>query len=220
MGTVSGCLNPFPNSNALPPVPGQTSEPLPEGTSPPVTQDAGQTPASWASEDINRAISMEILPMDLCGQYTSAITREEFCRVLVGLLQSKGFTGGENPYDSAPNPFSDTSSSDVAWLSSLGIVNGVGGDRFNPAGSITRQEAAVMLKRAAVTLGFADTDGSVQFKDSDQIASWAKDDVRFIVGHNIMNGTGDGFSPKDTYTRQQSFVTVMRLYDRAPESSD
>jgi hypothetical protein len=163
---------------------------------------------------------MEILPLDLCEQYTSAITREEFCRVLVGLLQSKSFAGGENPYGSAPNPFSDTNSADVAWLSSLGIVNGVGGDRFNPTGSITRQEAAVMLRRAAVTLGFADTDDSVQFKDSDQIASWAKDDVRFIVAHNIMNGTGDGFSPKDTYTRQQSFVTVMRLYDRAPESSD
>jgi hypothetical protein len=159
---------------------------------------------------------MGILPADLCSQYDANISRQEFCRVLAGLLRGRNFTGAENPSGGAA-PFSDTDNADVVWLSSLGVVKGVGVGVFNPSGSISRQEAAVMLKRAALVLGAADTAAQTNFQDGGQVADWARDALGFVVANGIMKGTGDDvFSPLGMYTRQQSFVTMMRLYDAVP----
>ena len=149
----------------------------------------------------------------MCNNYTTNITRQEFCNVLSQVLISKDTPFAAN----GPPPFNDTSDMDVAWLHSLGIVNGVGSGAFNPSGFITRQEAAVMLKRAAVTLGVEDSGADTAFSDQAEVASWAEDSLGFVVAKGIMNGTGENkFSPLDMYTRQQSYVTMLRLYNTAP----
>jgi hypothetical protein len=155
----------------------------------------------------------------MCNNYAAKITRQEFCTVLSRVLRGKNLETNENVLDEKPKPFGDTDDPDVAWLNSLGIVNGVGGNAFNPAGLITRQEAAVMLKRAAVALGAADAGAQTTFADQDRVASWAESSLGFVVANGIMNGTGNNkFSPLDMYTRQQSYVTMLRLYNTAPDA--
>ena len=104
-------------------------------------------------------------------------------------------------------------------IEALGIVKGTSETTFAPGGSITRQEAASMLSRTAQVLDM--TAGKGQgFHDEAQIASWAKEGVDFtsglvdpVTGSAVMGGTGNGnFSPLDFYTREQAYITALRLF--------
>lgn len=58
------------------------------------------------------------------------------------------------------------------------------------------------------------------FADQGEFAVWARDGIAFVSsledasnGMKVMGGTGNGkFSPSAHYIRQQSFITVKRLY--------
>ena len=49
------------------------------------------------------------------------------------------------------DPFTDTDNADILAAHALGIVNGTSKTTFNPGGSITRQEAAVLHALALET---------------------------------------------------------------------
>ncbi|MDR1616732.1 MAG: S-layer homology domain-containing protein [Syntrophomonadaceae bacterium] len=208
--TGAYCANPYPvnNGQTLPPA----SSPLPETDSSPPSVDE---PASWAKSDVEKAISLDLIPAHMCGNYSADITRRDLCSVLSQVLIKKNLTTNKSVFDEKPKPFNDTDDVDVAWLNSLGVVSGVGNGAFNPSGLISRQEAAVMLKRAAIALGAEDSGAqSGSFYDQDQVAAWARDSLGFVVAKGIMSGTGDNmFSPLGMYTRQQSYVTMLRLYN-------
>jgi hypothetical protein len=208
----------LPGNNVQTPTPTQGDAPASGDTVPTSTGDA---PASWAKDDVEKAISLNLIPTHMCNGYAANITRQEFCNVLSQVLRGKNLSPDEGAFDGKPSPFTDTDDADVVWLSALGVVNGVGNDAFNPAGLISRQEAAVMLKRAALALGAAEDAGaSAGFGDQSQVASWAADSLGFVVAKGIMNGTGDNmFNPKGMYTRQQSYVTMLRLYNAAPDAA-
>ena len=77
-----------------------------------------------------------------------------------------------------------------------------------------------MLERCARLFKFYSADGKPEaFSDSITFADWATDAIGFVSsvrsseGTAIMGGTGDGyFSPLDAYTREQSILTVWRLF--------
>lgn len=82
----------------------------------------------------------------------------------------------------------------IGTASSSGIVNGVGNGKFNPEGTITRQEAATMVARAAKLCGLdtamdaaATRDMLAQFGDYRSVASWAKEPMAFCYSANILD---------------------------------
>lgn len=110
-------------------------------------------------------------------------------------------------------PFTDTSDRHVVEAYQLGIVNGKSEGRFEPNASITRQEAAVMLRNTAAVLEIDAPLSVSSFADINDIAPWAKDAVDFVSSAKIMDGTGNGrFSPQGLYTRQQAYITILRIY--------
>ena len=169
-------------------------------------------PSGWAQESVWAAICARLVTNDLQGAYTANITREAFCRLMVKLVESR--TGKALPVP--VSPFTDTQSPAVAAAYAAGIVKGASETSFNPQGSITRQEAAVMLARTARLLGLSAGMGET-FADSASIASWAADGVAFTsgltdsTGARVMGGTGGGFDPLGSYTREQAILTALRL---------
>ena len=170
-------------------------------------------PSAWAQDGVWAAICGKLVPNDLQGAYAASITREEFCRLMVKLVEEK--TGKPLPAPAAP--FTDTQSPAVAAAYGAGIVKGTTDTTFTPDGSITRQEAAVMLSRTAGLLGLTAGAGET-FADGGSIALWAADGVAFTsglvdsTGAKVMGGTGDGaFSPLASYTREQAILTALRL---------
>ena len=58
------------------------------------------------------------------------------------------------------------------------------------------------------------SDGPATFADKSSISSYAVVNVGQVQAAGIMNGVGkDNFDPKGRYTREQSIVTMMRLFD-------
>jgi len=111
--------------------------------------------------------------------------------------------------------FTDTKDANVEKAAYLGIVNGIGNDRFAPDSLLTREQAAVMLTRLARLLGISERDvGSHHFSDEIEISSWAYLDVKQAQSLGIMGGLGDGqFSPRLPYIKEQCIVTILRVYD-------
>jgi hypothetical protein len=102
----------------------------------------------------------------------------------------------------------------VRIANAFGIANGESDTYFNTEGDISRQEAAAMLYRMCKVLGYSADAEEVEFADSSEIAPWAKEAVNFVVSAGVMNGTGDNnFSPKSNYTFEQTYATMMRIYD-------
>jgi hypothetical protein len=158
--------------------------------------------------------------------YTINISRSDFSKLAVHLLEIK--TGKsisdllvEKNKTLDTSAFSDTNDPDVLAGYALDIVGGKGDGIFDPDGDITRQEAAVMLARTAKVLGIGIDSNSVNFADSDKIASWAKDSVSLVSSIKdktnqspVMGDTGNNnFSPKASYTKQQAFITMKRLFN-------
>ena len=102
----------------------------------------------------------------------------------------------------------------VLWLAGLGVVTGVGEGRFNPDGTLTREQAATMLSRLAAAMGSPLTAQAPTFADSAAISTWALDAVGQMQGSGIMGGVGDNaFDPQGSYSREQSMLTMLRLYE-------
>jgi hypothetical protein len=185
--------------------------------------DVAASASDWARDDINYAYSLGLVPDGLLGSFQNNITREEYCRIAVCVLMAaKGYKGDLDGFADVNGVdrnrvFSDTYDLYVTTAYTLGVVKGVGGNRFAPNSSITRQEAAVMASRAAGVLGMEANGTYISFADANLIASWAKEGVDFASSSGLMIGTGDNaFSPLGTYTREQAIVTLLRLYRAAP----
>jgi len=184
------------------------------------------TPSGWAGYETVSAIDLDIVPQNLQLNFTQAITRAEFSALAVNMLEA--VTGAEI---TGRMEFNDTTDINVQKMGYLGVVEGVGGGNFNPDATLTRQEAAVMLFRILslmaeefphsqiagsleiVVGGRAIMPSFYELRDKDQISYWAVEAVRNLYFMGTMRGTGDNiYSPLGIYTREQSIVTMLRLY--------
>ncbi len=154
--------------------------------------------------DISKAVSDGYIPLSLMTDWKKSVTRAEFAQTAADFLSLE---------PKSASPFSDTSDPHIVACYEAGIVTGVGDNKFDPSGNITRQEAAAMLFRAAKYMGLSVTSSDPSgFKDSDLIAPWAAESVDFVKSAGIMEGDESGnFNPLDEYTAEETAVTFIRL---------
>jgi alpha-tubulin suppressor-like RCC1 family protein len=179
-----------------------------------IVKAPAEQPAPWAKADIDAATALGLATPELCNGYTTPTTRIEFCRGVVNMLRVVGY-----PADSVtPKTFADTTDRDIGIAASLGIITGsdTANNLFNPDGTLTREQAATMLRNVWSVVGFyTEPKEAVAWTDRGDIASWAQSAVDFITGQGIMGSTESGkltFSPKTLYTHQQSIITLLRVY--------
>lgn len=173
--------------------------------------------STWASETIDNAITAGIIPENLQSDYTSKITRREFCQLAMQTYMAK--TGYTIP-QGLQTPFTDVDDDYITVACMLGIVSGVGENKFAPDNNITRQEAAVMLNNLAEVSGVDNSKTKTgKFTDESYFADWAEAAIYKVAaiesnGTALMTGTGGGkFSPWMNYTREQAAATMYRLYN-------
>ncbi|MUT68256.1 S-layer homology domain-containing protein [Paenibacillus sp. NEAU-GSW1] len=138
-------------------------------------------------------------------------SRAEFAAMIVRAL---GYASG-----SGTASFKDISTD--AWYAGsigtaveLGLVQGGTDGNFRPNDTITRQEMAIILNKAIALSGkqpVSET-ATAEFKDSDEIADWAKQDVSKAVQAGLLIGTPDGqFQPEQSATRAEAATVILRL---------
>lgn len=153
-----------------------------------------------------------------CFDPNATMSRAEFAAIVVRAL-------GLTP--KATNAFTDVPAD--AWYAAYvgtahtyGIITGVGNGRFNPNGTITRQEAAVMVARAAKLCGM-DTDLEeheilnmlAQFTDYVTIAQWAQESVAFCYGEDILNQSDLNVEPTRAILRCEIAQMLYNMLDSA-----
>ena len=167
-----------------------------------------EVPSAWAEAQVSAAIAEGLVPLPLQTGYTRPITRAEFAALAVALYENqRGEITGRETFD-------DTDDINVKKAAYLGVVTGIGGNRFDPGAGLTREQAAVMLSRLAGSLDRPFPAQSPVFGDNRNISSWAVDGVGAAQAAGIMSGVGDNrFDPQGPYTIEQSIVTIMRLFE-------
>jgi hypothetical protein len=94
------------------------------------------------------------------------------------------------------------------------VVAGIGGNLFNPDGSITREQMATILYRYSKLIGrgdaeTADLDG---FKDAGEVSDFAEEAMSWAVGAGLITGKGNGIlDPKGEATRAEVATILMRF---------
>ena len=182
---------------------------------------------NWAYDEVIAAIEENLVPPALQNQYRSSITRDDYCRLIIRvvceILDVKRdelvfeLTGKRILQHVSGYPFIDSMSYDVIAAYALGLVTGYdeggGSYSFRPNNFIVRQEAAVLLWRAAGLLGMDNRDPKASgFSDRSSVPDWALVQVDYVNSIGVMRGIDDvTFSPAMQYSRQQAYMTAVRL---------
>jgi len=179
-----------------------------DGVKLPIAPPAPDVPSSWATEQVNTAITAGLVPQSLQSKYTQATTRAEFAALAVAVYESvKGEITGRVT-------FTDTNDVNVQKMAYLEVVGGVGGNRFDPNGTLTREQAAVMASRLSDAIGQPFPAQASTFADNGAASSWALEGIGRVQAAELMGGTGDNnFSPQAPYTREQSIITFLRFFE-------
>ncbi|MCL2387696.1 MAG: S-layer homology domain-containing protein [Defluviitaleaceae bacterium] len=177
---------------------------------------AANEPSAWAAEQVNAAIAENLVPQNLQSDYTQATTRAEFSALAVALYEA---VRGEEITGRVT--FDDTTDINVEKAAYIGVVTGVGGGRFNPDGTLTREQAAVMLDRLTKAIEIPMSSGGLpHFYDMDEVSDWAVSAIINVNQLRVMGGVGNNlFAPQQPYTREQSIVSLKRVFDFANSSS-
>jgi len=180
----------------------------------PITAPGLESASIWANDGINSAFAHGLIPPHLLSNYTQPITRAEFAALSVVLYEvSTGRTITERA------TFNDTTDINVEKMAGLSVVAGVGNGNFDPHAPLTREQAAVMLARLAyAAAGQQLPVAPPDFTDNAGISSWAYDAVGQVQAAGIMSGIGNSnFAPTGGYTREQSIITMLRMFDLLTE---
>ncbi len=165
---------------------------------------------------IEALASREIVVGKGAGKFAPAanMTRAEFATIVV---QALGLPKKET------TAFKDVPGG--KWYSAYigsaygyGIVAGVSKDRFNPHGTITRQEAGAMVARAARLCGLnSELDDSAvrdilaQFSDYPKIERWARKDMAFCYQLGILDSSALTVQPRVAIQRQEMAQMIYHL---------
>ena len=152
----------------------------------------------WAKEPINRLADAGVIQGTSPNTYSPGknITRADFTILLV---RAFGITDG------GAGQFADVSAdkyyaAEVAAAKAAGIVDGVGGNRFNPEGAITREDMMVILARAmdktGKQLSAADAAALQGFADSALVSDYARDAVSRLVKDGHIAGASGASIPR------------------------
>ena len=174
-------------------------------------------PSKWATEEVGEAIERGYVPLEIQENYTSPITRAEFCKMAIMFVSRETGYEEDEFFSLAASlsngiSFTDTDDKYILAASQCGIVYGVGEENFEPSRSIRREEAAAMLARVYNCYGNIYSFSNIKYDDIEKISQWALSDIKFCVSKEIMQGVSDThFEPQGVYTREQSIATFFRL---------
>jgi len=148
----------------------------------------------------------------------STMTRAEFATIIargLGLVQKSS------------DVFKDVAANDwfynyVGTAYNYGIIKGVSENEFNPNGTITREEAAVMVTRAAKLCGMdtemdalAARDVLAQFFDYVKAADWSQSSLAFCYSEKILDDSVMDVKPKEAVTRAEIASMLFNMLSLA-----
>ena len=135
---------------------------------------------------------------------TRSITRAEFAAMIAKAMGYDDSLAGETRFKDVPAD--QWYAGVITYCFDNDIISGYDDGTFQPEKTITRQEAASILKNAFNLTG----NSGEKFPDDSAIAGWAKENVYAVKHSGLMKGDADGnFRPTDTMTRAEAASIFM-----------
>lgn len=167
---------------------------------------------SWAQAEINELLGKGVIDESANFNPEEAITREEFT---TWVTRAYGLTNPE-----ADAPFEDLGEDnahavEIASAYAKGIISGSSETTFNPDGNITKEQMTVILANAMVAyddkkLNDGLTENLAAYNDSDQLATWADDQMALMVELGVVQISERGILPQDTVTKEMAASIIKK----------
>lgn len=138
----------------------------------------------------------------------SDLTRADFITMLSRAYNMNNYASDDNFADVEDGKYYTTA---VSAAKNLGIVIGDSDGNFHPEDPLSRQDAAVILKRTLERTGINfNTKALKSYKDASSISSYASDAVYELTHAKIVYGTDGNFNPTDHITRAEIASLLYR----------
>ncbi len=171
--------------------------------------------AAWYYDEVETVYEAGIMEGKTGTSFdpSANMSRAEFVTVLCR-LSGEDYTGkGEGL------TFSDTLTDAwyadyVAWGVEAEMVKGLPGNKFAPDQAVSRQEMAVFIDRfiSYMSVDLKDNSKIDAFKDSKNVASFAKDAVELMRKSGIITGDQNGnFNPINNASRAEVATVITRI---------
>lgn len=168
---------------------------------------------SWAKAEINELLGKGIIDETVNFNPEEAITREEFT---TWVTRAYGLTNPE-----AEAPFEDLGEGhehevEIASAYAKGIISGSSPTTFNPDGNMTKEQMTVILANAMVAydnkkLNEGLTENLAGYRDSNELATWADDQMALMVELGIVQISERGILPQDTVTKEMAASIIKKI---------
>lgn len=176
-------------------------------------QSFADASGKWYETAVNEMAGRKILngKSEAAFDGDGAITRAEFAAIAVRALGL--------PADGKAD-FSDVKAGDwfygaVGTAAEYGLITGYSDGSFAPNASITRQEAMVIVQRAAKVAEYPELANAFNiteyYDDLGEVADWASGAVSWNVFNGLIKGADRLVRPTDTITRAETATVVLRL---------
>lgn len=177
---------------------------------PPAPQPEPELPTDlaghWAKDSIAKLINAGIVSgyPDGSFQPDKTVTRAEFTVMLAKALKLEPKVG---------SAFKDTAAhwarESISTAAAHGLISGYDQNTFRPDHLITREQAAVIIARAAQLEA---EDQPLNFTDAQLIAPWALPSVTAAVSKSYLSGYPDNsFRPQGNTTRAEAAIIIAKL---------
>jgi hypothetical protein len=148
----------------------------------------------------------------------SEMTRSQFVKMAVAAWGVPTVNPGAPSYLDVPKD--DPYYQYVEALTAAELVTGVGGDRFDPSGKITREQAAAVIARWMAQVAGYDLEtyftptqiGSIlsRYSDGDQVSTPLREELAFATEWNVIRGAGGVLAPRAALWRIQGAALLLR----------
>ena len=168
-----------------------------------VVQTAGA--AHWADPYGEQLVEWGIIKSSPDLRLGDTITRAEFAAMC---NRAFGFNRlGGTPFIDVPSSAWYAQDIDIAY--NAGYFKGTSGSEASPLGSLTREQAAVLVARCMVMQ--ESVGESLGFTDSRDLSDWSRGLVSTIADEGIVGGLpGGGFAPSNEITRGEVAAILVR----------
>lgn len=163
---------------------------------------------TYYAEECSKAAEAGYVIDALGTDFTKTITRSQFCKLVVHMLEVKSGAALEP----AENPFQDTDDPDILKAYGAGVTNGTTATTFSPDALLNRQQLAAMLDRALGVLGVTAASADMSaYQDWDKVGDFAKAAVAKLNTLEVMKGTSDTtLSPTSPCRIEMAVLLVAR----------
>ena len=150
------------------------------------------------------------------------MTRAEFATTLFRIsgANEEAFLGDTGFSDVASGKWMSAA---VKWASEMGYVKGTGQNKFDPNGTLDRQQLATMLYRfTSHSLDTSEVDEKAldNFDDGNTTASWALEAMTWAVSVKVINGNDKNLLIPEVYATRAQVAQILMNFDSLYEGTD